>query len=254
MGGKADVLQHIMFRAGISEADIAELDLAPRAEAGVRDRAILDGERRVQNLQNTLGGHRCTRQKDKDHHKQHKRHDDLHCVLGENDHVRKQRDLLRHLRAVDQSRADPINRKTQPVHYKLHRRHQNCHCPAGKQVRRGQRLVALIEFLLLIALGVVSAHNAQTGQILPRDAVEIVRQTLELFEFRQHQQHGKRSDKDQDRDRDSSGDRPLRALAGDLGDRPCRHDRCLDDGLQTEHDQHLHLRDIVGRAGDEACR
>ena len=155
-----------MFRVGIAEAHIAEFDLSAALLPDISI-AVLNGRLRIQHLIDSFRSHRRSWQKNKDHNQHHKGHNNLHRVLGEHDHLGKQRELIAHGRFLDQKRSDPVYCQRQSAHDQLNSRGKETHDPVGKQLGTLQIIVGFLEFRLLIALRVVSPDNLQSRQILP---------------------------------------------------------------------------------------
>ena len=110
-----------------------------------------------------------------------------------------------------------------------------------------------VEFLVLIVLRVEGVDDVDAGQILPGDAVDLVRLLLHPAEPRQAARHDQQHHRDTattTKRRCHRRERP--ALAEDLDHGPHGHDRGLHEHLQAHRDDHLDLRDVVGRARDEA--
>ena len=251
---EGDVLDDAVLRVWIAEADVFENNLASVALCAFCARAVVDGRLRREHLVDALGSNLRTRQEHEDHHQHHKAHDHLDRVLGKHHHIRKQRHLANHVRRIDQHRADPVDRQREAAHDQLDARHQKRQRALGKKLRAREIIVGKIELVLLIILRVVGTHHAQACEVFAGNAVEIVRQLLQLAKLRQRQHQCHQHNDEQHAHRSRRGHRPLPLLISDLADRPDSHDRRHDQHLQPQHDQHLHLGHIVGRAGDQARR
>ena len=155
-----------MFRVGIAEAHIAEFDLSAALLPDISI-AVLNGRLRIQHLIDSFRSHRRSGQKNKDHDQHHKGHNNLHRVLGEHDHLGKQRELIAHGRFLNQKRSDPVDRQRQTTHDQLDSRREETHNPVGKQLGSFQIIVGFLEFRLLITLRVVGPDDLQPRQILP---------------------------------------------------------------------------------------
>ena len=148
-------------------------------------------------------------------------------------------------------RADPGDDQRQTVHDQHHRRHHDRHDTVCGHVILGDLFVCLLKFFLLIILCVIRADNAQTGQVLARDAVDVIGQDLDLLESRMCEQEAYRQHDQDQNDRNARREGPFHAFVGDLEDAEDRHQRRAHDDEQSHDDHHLHLCDIVGRAGDQ---
>ena len=163
-------------------------------------------------------------------------------------------DLIRHGGGVDEHGADPVNGERQAAHRRLDRGHEEHHRAVAHELVVGERVVHRIEAVLLVALGVVRAHDREAGEVLARDAVEVVGEALHAAEPRCRDDEADRHHGEEHHDGDGRGSRPLPALAGDLGDRPHRRDGGLDEHLQAQDDERLDLHHIVRGARDETRR
>ncbi|MNI61578.1 hypothetical protein D3C73_1168580 [compost metagenome] len=76
---------------------------------------------------------------------------------------------------------------------------------------------------------------------------------LQLLELRQNQYDADSDDQDEYCDGNTGRERPLPALAGNLKQCPYCEDWRLDQQLQTDNNQHLHLGNIIGRTGNQTC-
>ena len=256
-GGEADTFEHRFARVRVGEADVAEFHgaaLAGLGHVGGGLGAVADDRLGVEHFHDALRRNVGARPEHEHHAHEQEAHDDLHGVVGEHDHVGEHGELVLEPGGVDQVGADPVDGEHQTIQDGVHQRHHERHDAVGEQLGFGEVLVGLGELGLLVVLGIVGAHHAQAGEVFAGHEVDVVGQGLHRLELRHDHGHHDGDGHQQDRHGDAGGERPFEAFAGDLAYGPYGHDRRLDDELQTHGDEHLHLRDVVGGAGDEAGR
>ena len=255
LGGEVDAFQHRLARIRVGEADVAEFHGAPLAgfgHVGGGFGAVLDDWLSVEHLHDALRGHVGARPEHEHHAHEQEAHDDLHGVVGEHDHVGEHGELVLEPGGVDEVSADPVDGEHQAVQDGVHQRHHERHDAVGEQLGLGEILVGLGEFGFLVVLGIVGAHHTQAGEVLAGHEVDVVGELLHGLELRHDHGHHDDDGHQQNHYGDSGGERPFEAFAGDLAHGPYCHNRRFDDELQAHGDEHLHLRDVVGGAGDEA--
>ena len=93
--------------------------------------------------------------------------------------------------------------------------------------------------------------DVDAGQVLARDAVDLIGQLLHKAEARQHARHDDEDQRDYRDDEARRHGRQLPALAEKFYHCPHGHDRGFDHHLQPHCDDHLKLGDVVRGAGDE---
>ena len=152
-------MQHIVVRVRIPEADMLKFHFTLHGSIRAGKCTVLQAGRCVQNLIDTFGRNGGTGQDDQNDHEHHKGHDDLHGILGKDDHIREDRQLIHKSRIFDQIRANPVYRQRQTIHHKLDARHQKCHRPAGKKLCSRQSLVGVLKLFLLIAFRIVGTDD-----------------------------------------------------------------------------------------------
>ena len=253
LDAEADVLELVGGCMGIAEGDVAEFDRAGLAPFGLR--AFDDVGLRVQHLVDALRRDLRLRQQHEDHLEHHERHDHVRRIRAEHEHIREHRQPPGHIRPrdrLDQRRADPVDGERETVHAEAHRGLQQSEKTLVFQLQVHHIAARAVEFLVLIVLCAEGVYDVDAGQILPGDAVDLVRLLLYPAEPGQAARHDEQHQRDQRHDEARCHGRERPALAEDLDHGPHGHDRGLHEHLQAHRDDHLDLGDVVGRARDEA--
>ena len=245
---EADVVQHVVLRAGIAERHMVERDGRVRGH-GLGAARVAHARTRAQNFVHARGrdlGARQEHRHDRDHHEGH---DDERGVGRKGDHVA---DL--HIAGVDAFRTEPLDHDRDAVHDERHDRAHERHGPVDEQLRFHERRARGVEAFLLVPLAVERADDRQTGQHLAADEVDVVHALLHGAKLRHGDLH-EHADEQQHR-RDGQRDDPAEA-----GFRTRDHDNAAEaDDRRIEHDAHdqhahrLDLRDVVRGARDERGR
>ena len=209
----------------------------------------------VQYLADALGGHLGRGQEHDDHHHHHDGHDDIGGVSAEHHDIAEGGQPRRRVgggHIVDDGGPHPVDHQGQGVHGQGDSGHQKGEGALVEELGAHQRLVAFKELGVLVVLGVVGVDHVDAGEVLPGQQVDVVHQLLHPAEPGDHQAENDQHHHQQgeDKARRDGGQGP--ALTDDLDDGPHRHDGGLDQNLQAHGQEHLHLGDVVGGAGDEA--
>ena len=245
---EADVVQHVVLRAGVAERHVVERDGRVRGH-GLGAARVAHARARAQNLVHARGRDLGTRQEHRHNRDHHESHDDERGIGRKGDHVA---DL--HIAGVDAFRAEPLDHDRDAVHDERHDRAHERHGPVDEQLRIHERRARSAEALLLVPLAVERADDRQAGQHLAADEVDIVHTLLHGAKLRHGDLH-EHADEQQHR-RDGQRDDPAEAGPG-----ACDHDDAAEaDDRRVEHDAHdqhahrLDLRDVVRGARDERGR
>src|SRR5688572_18393790 len=176
-----DVAQDGLFGAGIVEAHVAQLE---KPALGYVAHRLCRGHDRcvdVENLDDAIGTHRGPRDHHHDEGGHHHRHQDLHEIREEGNHLA---DL--HVAAVDAICAEPHRRDHRGVEYEHdggeHAGHQ---APRPQRNRREIRIRAVKAFDL-VRLSYECAHDPDADDLLAQDAVDRVDARLHVAELRHH--------------------------------------------------------------------
>ena len=249
--GKADVLQRVAVGTGEAEADILEPDHAIPVllfKGGLCGGSvgIMDGSLGAADLVDTVSGHTGTG-KHHGHHGQHQeRHDDLHGVGNECDHL-----AHLHISGIHGLAAEPDDEQAGAVHDKGHKGHHGDHGAVGEQLGAHQVLVGLVEALFLKLFAAEGTHRHDAGQDLAADEVQPVHQRLHDLELGHGHVHQEEDEQQQQSHVQHHDPGKARAAADDV-----QHTADAQNGRIGHHAQQhdadkLHLLDVVGGAGDE---
>jgi hypothetical protein len=248
---KAHILEDVVGGVWVFEAHVVETHGAFKTGLAGFLGAVDDSGLGVENLVDALRRDLRTRQEDEHHHHHHESHDDLHCVGGEDHHVGEERELVRHACGADERCTDPVDGQAQSVHDEVDGWEDDRHAAAGEELGIGELVVGVVEFLLLVAFGVVGAHHAQARQVLEGDAADIVRQRLHLLELGHDEDEDDGEHHQEDCRCHAGCDGPVDAFACDFYDCPYGCNGRLDDDLQPHNDEQLDLGHVVGGTCDE---
>ncbi len=115
-------------------------------------------------------------------------------------------------------------------------------------------LIRILEALALNVFAHERAHDANTGELLAQDSVDVVEPFLIAAEQRRHAPHDEDHEREQNRGRDRDDPAEPNILSQ-------RHNHATDREHRRGHhhragheDEHLHLLDVVRVAGDERAR
>ncbi|MNN17041.1 hypothetical protein D3C81_1302100 [compost metagenome] len=169
LSGKRNVLNRRLFRPGIAEGDVLELDKSLRFRRPAASCRILDHRHHVQHLVDPDGRSRSPR----NHHEHHRHHDkgehDLHGVLQERHQIA---DL--HISSVNPQPSIPNDRHGRQVHDQHHNRHHKGHdfvdldrCIRQIEVRR-------VETLAFVVGPVKRTNDANPGQAFAHNEIQFV--------------------------------------------------------------------------------
>ena len=247
-GREADVLERVLVGAGIAEADVMERHNAVGAVRGqcLGRSGVMDGRGGLDDLVNAVRSHTGTGQHDGDHREHEERHDDLHRVGDERDH-------LTHLHAAQIHRlaAEPDDEQARAVHDERHKRHHGDHRAVGEQLGLHQVGVGPVKALFLKFLAAERADGHNAGQDFAADKVQPVHQNLHLLEFR----HGYVHQNGDERQQCGHGhkDDPFqpRVAAGNVHNAADAQNGRVGYHAQQDHADELHLLDVVRGAGNQ---
>ena len=167
---EADVAEHRCLRAGVGEADVAQLERAARpaprrsasgwcttlgsvSSTSTMRSALTDGAGRLEG----------------DEGRHHDRHQD-DGEVAEEGHQRPDR----HVAAVDETAAEPDHRHARAVHDRQHDREHERHQPTGSEGGGGEVGVDLVEAFGLLGLADERPHHADADDLLPQHVVDPV--------------------------------------------------------------------------------
>ena len=165
---EADVVQHVVLRAGIAERHMVERDGRVRGH-GLGAARVAHACACAQNFVHARGRYLGARQEHRHDRDHHEGHDDERRIGRKGDHVA---DL--HVAGVDAFRAEPLDHDRDAVHDERHDRAHERHGPVDEQLRVPERRARSAEALLLVPLAVERADDRQAGQHLAADEVDIV--------------------------------------------------------------------------------
>ena len=228
---EADIGNSLFVRAGISKADILELDGARFLERN-RVGGIENGNFVSDDLVDTLSTDRSSRPDNDQRDHQDEGHDDLACEHNES--VRRAEGLSGgfHIHAVEDECARPQDGQGQTRHD-----HHNERCEEGQYAARedldlSERCVDLLEFVFLIGLSVERSDDSDAGQVLSGSDIQRVGQLLDDLVLRS--QHHQQNDNDNDEEYQPDGGNKRQRSVSILqkqNDRPYHDDRRQESGL-----------------------
>ncbi len=245
-GGEGDVLEHGSLGAGIGEGDVLEGQLDRALDLADPVGALVDAGLGLEHLGDALGGDHGARDHHRHEGRHHHRDEDLHEIGDE----RGDRADL-HLAGVDARRGDQQHEDARHVQDEHDDRVDEDHQQADAAVQLGQLAVDHGVALPLAILAHEGAQHADAGDLLAQHAVDVVDLALHLLE------QGRRASDEQadgdEHDRHHHRDQPGHPrLDPQREDHPADpRDGGLDQHVQGEEDQHLHLLHVVRGAGDE---
>ena len=199
---EADIGDSLFVSAGISKADVSELDGALVLEVN-RLLGIQDGDLVGDDLMDTLCADGSSRPDNDQGDHQDEGHDDL---AGEhNERVGRAEGLSRlfHLHAVEDEGARPQDRQRQTGHDHHDERREEGEHTASEDLHLGEGSVDLLELVLLIGFRVERSDDSDAGQVLSGSDVERVGQLLDDLVLRG--QHHQQDDNDNDEQHQPNG-------------------------------------------------
>ena len=244
------MLKRVLLGAGIAEADIVKRHhaLGTVLRQGLGGSGVVDGGGGRDNLVNAVGGHTGARQHNGYHRQHQERHDDLHRVGDEGDHLA---DLHRaHIHGLA---AEPDDEQACAVHDQRHKGHHGDHRAVGEKLGAHQVGVGTVEPLFLKGLAAEGADRHDAGQYFAADKVQPIHKGLHLLELGHGDIHQHSDEQQQRHHRDKDDPCQPRVAAGHMQDAADAEDRRIGHHAQQDNADELHLLNVVGRAGDERC-
>jgi hypothetical protein len=184
LDAERQVGQHGALGARVGEADAAELERAPLGDLGDGVVGLAHGRRRVEHLDDALGGDR--RSGDHRHHERdhHDGEEDLDEIGEVGDH---RPDL--HLAGADAVAADPDHRDARDVDDQHHGRERGGHQAAGPESGLGEFVVGLREAGGLLRFAHERPHHPHARDLLAQHEIDAVDAHLHRLERRHHPVH-----------------------------------------------------------------
>ena len=245
------MLQRVAVGTGKAEADILEPDHANPVllfKGGLCGGSvgIMDGSLGAADLVDTVSSHTGTG-KHHGHHGQHQeRHDDLHGVGDECDHL-----AHLHVSCIHGLAAEPDDEQAGAVHDQGHKGHHGHHGTVGEQLGAHQLPAGSIKTLFLKGFAAECTHRHHTGQDLAADEVQLVHQRLHDLELGHGDAHQNRDEQKQSGHVQHDDPGKAGVALGDVHHAADAQNGGVGHHAQQDDTGKLHLLDIIGGAGDQ---
>ena len=246
--GERDIGEHGMLGARIAESCGAELHRGVPRKFVDRMFGGDDARWRVEHLLDPLGADGGARDQRSHVGGKHDSHQDLHEVGEEGD----QRPDLQ-VAGVDPIGTEPDHRDAGDVDDHDHGGKHQAHQSPAAQCGTGELVVADVEALGLVGLADERAHDANSGDLLSQDAVDVVGAFLHASERRYQARDDGADGQHQHWNGYRQDPREFHVLAQRHHDPARGGERRCDQQRAGHLDERLHLLCIVGHAGDQ-CR
>ena len=176
---------------------------------------VNDGGLEAQHLVHTASADHRARHHDKEHEQHHEREDDLDAEGGERHDGR-----VIDGKGFHEMGPDSVDAEGRPVENDRHERVHELHDAGRVEVQVHEVVVGLLEFVVLVLLGVVGADDADPRDAFAGDLVQAVDDLLRDLEFRQDEEHHRGQGEDDDEHRDDRDPREFHGRRLDLADGP----------------------------------
>ena len=250
VGGEADMLQRVLVRTGITEADIVEFHHAALAVRGqsLGGIGVTDGGGCGDDLMDAVGSDACAGQHDGDHRQHQEGHNDLHGVGDKGNHF-----AYLHSSQIHRLAAKPDDQQAGAVHNQGHKGHHGNHGAVGEQLGFHQIGVRFVKALFLKSLAAEGADGHNAGQDLAADKVQPVNKSLHQLKLGQC--HAHQESNQQQQGSHCHKDDPFKTgvALGNVQDTADAQNGSVGDHTQQDNADKLYLLNVVGGAGNQRC-